>query len=161
EIDRVERDERRQQGRRTCRSAVAGDEVTDGDEMRADAPGEGRRDAAMLEVELRVADLRLGIVDGGLRGPQVGRALVDVLGRPEVAALQFLSAIELALSEREPGRSRLELGLGLGQPDLIGAGVDGEEEITLVDDVAVLEMDADQRAADLGAELDLLDRGKL
>jgi len=39
-----------------CRAA-AGDQVAHGDKMRADAPREGGRDTAMLNVELRVADL--------------------------------------------------------------------------------------------------------
>ena len=56
--------------------------------MRADAPGEGGRDAAMIEVELGVADLRLRIVHGGLRGAPLGRALIDVLRRSERFALK-------------------------------------------------------------------------
>src|SRR5262249_31575909 len=59
EIDRIERDERREQCGRAGSGAAASDQVADGDEMRADAAGEGRRDAAMFEIELAVADLRL------------------------------------------------------------------------------------------------------
>src|SRR5262249_11405647 len=99
EVDRIERDERREQCRRTGRVTAAGNEVAHRDEMRADATGEGGRDAAMLEVELSVADLSLGIINGSLRGLQVGRALVDVLHRAEIGALQFLSAPKLALGE--------------------------------------------------------------
>jgi hypothetical protein len=51
--------------------------------MRADAPGKGGGDAAMLEVELSVADLSLGIIDGSLRGLLVGRASVDGLYQPD------------------------------------------------------------------------------
>ena len=63
--------------------------------MRADAPGEGRGDAAMFEVELGVADLRLGVLDRGLRGALVGRALVDGLRRSERLCGEVLGAIEL------------------------------------------------------------------
>jgi len=42
--------------------------------MRADAPGKGGRDPAMLKVELSVADLSLGIIDGEL-WPEVGDGL--------------------------------------------------------------------------------------
>jgi len=70
--------------------------------MRADASGEGGGDAAMVEVELSVADLCLGIIDGSLRGLQVGRALVDGLHRAEIGALQFLSTPKLGLGELEP-----------------------------------------------------------
>ena len=55
--------------------------------MGADAPGERGGDAAMVKVELSVADLRLGIINGSLRSLQVGRALVDVLRRAEIGAL--------------------------------------------------------------------------
>ena len=65
----------------------------------------------------------------------------------------------LASSSRAGGT--FELGSGLCESDFVGDGVDDEEEVALVDDVAVLEMDFRQRAADLGAELDLVDRGKL
>ena len=36
-----------------------------------------------------------------------------------------------------------------------------EKEIALVDDLAVLEMDLGERAADLGAQLDAIDRREL
>ena len=65
-------------------------------------PGEGGRDPAMIEVELSVADLCLGIINGSPRGLEVGRALVDVLHRTEIGALQFLSAPKLRLGELKP-----------------------------------------------------------
>jgi len=49
----------------------------------------------------------------------------------------------------------------LGQPDLVGTGVDGEEEIALMDNVSILEVYSSKRAAHLSAELNLVDRGKL
>jgi hypothetical protein len=69
--------------------------------------------------------------------------------------------MEFAPSEHEPCVRCLQLGIGLCQPDFVGARVDGEEEIALVDDVAVLEVYSGKRAADLGAQLNVLDRGKL
>jgi hypothetical protein len=115
----------------------------------------------MLKVELSVADLGLGIINGSLRGLQIGRALVDGLHRAEIGALQFLSAIKLTLGELEPCRPGLELGGGLGQPDLVGARVNGEEEIALMDDVPILEVYSGKRAADLSAELNVVDCGEL
>jgi hypothetical protein len=70
--------------------------------MRADAPGKGGRDAAMVEVELSIADLCPGIINGSLCGLQVGRALVDVFRRAKIGALQLLSAPKLGLGELEP-----------------------------------------------------------
>jgi hypothetical protein len=57
--------------------------------MRADAPGKGGCDAAMVNVELSVADLCLGIIDGSLRGLQVGRA--DALSSCAVAWASLIS----------------------------------------------------------------------
>src|SRR6516162_10137084 len=97
EVDRIERDERREQCRRTGRVTAAGNQVAHRDQMRADASGEGGGDAAMVKVELSVADLRLSIIDGSLRSLQVGRALVDGLHRPKIGALQYLSSPKLGL----------------------------------------------------------------
>src|SRR5262249_53200172 len=69
--------------------------------------------------------------------------------------------MEFAPSEHEPCVRCLQLGTGLCEPDFVGARVDGEEEIALMDDVPILEVYSGQRAADLGAQLNLLDRGKL
>src|SRR5215470_8068512 len=69
--------------------------------------------------------------------------------------------MEFAPSEHEPGVRCLQLGIGLCQPDFVGARVDGEEEIALMDDVPILEVYSGKRAADLGAQLNLLNRGKL
>src|SRR5262249_45348911 len=66
-----------------------------------------------------------------------------------------------APGEHEPRVRCLQLGMGLCQPDFVGARVDGEEEIALMDDVPILEVYSGKRAADLGAQLNLLDRGKL
>ena len=51
--------------------------------MRADASREGRRDPAMFEIKLCVADLSLGVVHGSLRAALVGRALINCLFRSE------------------------------------------------------------------------------
>ena len=69
--------------------------------------------------------------------------------------------MEFAVGEREPRARCLELGIGLRQPDFVGARIDREEEIALMDDVPILEVYSGERAADLGAQLDLLDRGEL
>src|SRR5215510_15775368 len=69
--------------------------------------------------------------------------------------------MEFAPSEHEPCVRCLQLGIGLCQPDFVGARVDGKEEIASMDDVPILEVYSAKRAADLGAQLNLLDRGKL
>ena len=88
--------------------------------MRADAAGERRHDAAVLEVEPRVADLGVGVIDRGLRGADLGRALVDILGRAEIGTPERTGASELAVGEREARLRCRELGVRLGEPDLVG-----------------------------------------
>src|SRR6516162_5059914 len=129
--------------------------------MRADAPRERRGDAAMLEIERCVADLRLCVIDGALRAALVGRSPIYGLFRSERLRRQHLGTSELAVGECKPRVSGLELSIGLCQPDLVGSRVDGKEKVAFVDDISILEIDAGQRAADLGTELNLLDRGKL
>ena len=126
--------------------------------MRANAPGEGGHDAAVLEIELGVADLCLGVVHGGLCGLSVGGALVDGLFRTERFSRQLLSTVEFAVGEREPRACCLQLGIGLRQLDFVGPGVDREEQVPLVDDVPIFKMYSGERAADLGAQLYLFDR---
>jgi hypothetical protein len=69
--------------------------------------------------------------------------------------------MEFAPSEHEPCVRCLQLGIGLCQPDFVGARVDGEEGIALMDDVPILEVYSGKGAADLGAQLNVLNRGKL
>src|SRR5258707_1222651 len=80
-------------------TAAAGDQPPDRNEMRTDAAGEGCGDAGIFEVELGIADPGLGVIDRGLGGGLLGGALVDILGRPEIAALQRLGAAELGAGE--------------------------------------------------------------
>src|SRR5262249_47051137 len=83
QIDRIERDERREQCRWAGRGRAAGGQVVVGDETRTDAAGEGCRDTGMLEIELGVTNLSIRIIHGGLPGSLVGRTLIDGLLRSE------------------------------------------------------------------------------
>ena len=55
----------------------------------------------------------------------------------------------------------LQRGFRLGEPYFVRAGIDHEQQVALTDDLAVLEMDLGQEAADLGAQFNPVDRGKL
>ena len=129
--------------------------------MRADAPREGGRDTAMLNVELRVADLGFGVVDRSLSGSQIGRALVDVLRRNYAVTLQHLSTTEFPIREHQPCGRVLKLCVRLGEPNLVRSRVDREEKIAFVGDISILEMYLRERAADLSAQFDSFDRRKL
>ena len=161
EVDRVDRDDGREQGRRARRGPAAGDQIADRDQMRADAPGERGHDPAMLDVELGVADLRLGLVDGSLPRLLVGRALLDAFRRAGVALLQRLGTDEFTVGQLELGGRTFELRHRLGQAVFVRPRIDDEQQIALLDDVAILEMDLGQGAADLRAQLDLVDRREL
>ncbi len=161
EMDRIERDHGCQQGRWTAGVAAAGDQAADRNLMRADAARERCDDPAVLEVEPRVADLGVGVIDRGLCRADLRRALVDILGRAEIGALERSRTTELAVGEGEARLRCRELGVRLGQPDLVGGGIDHEQQIALLDDLAVHEMDLGQRAADLRAQLDAVDRREL
>ena len=55
--------------------------------MSADAAREGRRDAAVIEIELGVANERLRVVDGRLGRPLFCSPLVGVLNGAEAGVL--------------------------------------------------------------------------
>ena len=55
----------------------------------------------------------------------------------------------------------MEQGDRLGELDLIGARIDHEKEIPLVDNLPILEMDLGKSASDLRTQLDAVDRRKL
>ena len=161
EIDRVERDDRRQQRRWARAAPAAAHQVAGRDEMRADPPGERRGDTRELEVEPRVHDGRLGGVDGGLLAALVGGTLVHGFRRAELGSLELLRPPELRLGQRLLGLRGLQLCDALVEPDLERPRVDGEEQIALVHDLPVLERDRGQDAADLRPQFDAIHRGEL
>jgi len=77
-VDRIKRHERREQRRRTRRCATASDQIAHRNQMRAHAPCERRRNPAMVEVELCIADSSFGLFDRSARRPLIRYALVNV-----------------------------------------------------------------------------------
>src|SRR5262245_41469069 len=69
--------------------------------------------------------------------------------------------MEITICEHEPRGPCLYLGIGLCQPNFVGARIDGEEEIALLDDVPILEVYCGKCAPHLGAEFKVVDRRKL
>ncbi len=63
--------------------------------------------------------------------------------------------------ELEPGVGAFQFGGRFGEFDLVGGRVDLEQQIALMNDGAVLETDLGQGAADLRAQLDLIDGREL
>ena len=97
DVDRIERDDRGQQGR----AAVAAlHEIADADEMAADAAVDRRRDMGEFEIELGRLQRALGLDLGGLRRLQRLAALVDdaVRRRSGLVQLSARSSSRLASS---------------------------------------------------------------
>ncbi len=55
----------------------------------------------------------------------------------------------------------LERGIRLAELDLIGPRIDDKQEVALTHDLPVFKVDLGERAADLGAQLDLIDGREL
>ena len=161
QIDRVGRDDNGQQSGGAGAGPAARNQVADRDLMGADAAREGCHDAGVVEVELSVAHGGQGTIEGRLGGTLLGGLLVGGLDAAGSCLLQRVCAKELAVGEIEARVGTLDLGDALAQLDLIGCWIDQEQQIALVDDVAVLEADLGQSAADLGTQLDLLDGREL
>ncbi len=125
--------------------------------MGADAAGKGRRDAGVIQIELRVANECLGVVDRRLGGAPVGRSLVGGFDATVACLLHRIGPESLAVREVKARTGAFELRRGLAQFDLIGRRVDREQQVAFMDDVTVLEADLCQRAADLCSQLDLID----
>jgi hypothetical protein len=125
--------------------------------MGADAAGKGRRDAGVIQIELRVANECLGVVGRRLGGAPVGRSLVGGFDAAAACLLHRIGAESLAVREVKPRTGAFEPRRSLAQFDLIGRRVDREQQVAFMDDVTVLEADLGQRAADLCSQLDLID----
>ncbi len=129
--------------------------------MAADPAGDRRHDARELEIQVGVAHLRFGGVERGVGVAQLLQPLVVGADRHEILGAQLGGALELAVGELDGGVGLVDLGLRGGALDLERPRVDDEQEVALLDQLAVLEMDLLEIAADPGAQLDIVDRGEL
>ena len=106
-----------------------------------------------------IAALAVSIREVGILQPIVVRKAGA--GYELIAGERRLRAAKLAGCERQARRCGLQQGVRAGELDLIGARVDDEQQIALFDNLPVLKMDLGQRAANLRAQFDPVDRGKL
>ena len=101
---------------------------------------------------------RVRALERGLGGQVFPPAVVQ-RGHGEVAGLgKLFGAVELRLAEVEQARGYVDLRFGRVVGCLILALVDGEQEIALLDDRAVLEMDLVEIAVDAGPDRYFIDR---
>ena len=77
--------------------------------MGTDASREGRRDARMIEVKLRVTNERFSFVDSRLSRSPLGRSLISILNATNASAAQRVGAGELTIGKLETCASGGEL----------------------------------------------------
>src|SRR3546814_16849900 len=109
EVDRIERDDPRQDG------LVRRDEIADGDEVAVDAAADRRPDLGVLEVELRVVESRLRALHLGLGSEELVLALVDGAHR-DVAAFRPLARTLQRSDERRGGKGGVSTCRARGPP---------------------------------------------
>ena len=160
EVDRIERDDGGEE-RGAAAALAAAHQVSDAHEVVADAAGDRRRDVGELDVELRRADRGLARLDRGRRHLEFGNPLVVVGDGLEALVLEVGGTLELSLRQVELRIRLAQLCLRRRQRRLIGPRVDHEQQVALLDHLAVLEMDLGQITADAGADLDVVDGGEL
>src|SRR6267154_6179092 len=161
EINRIERYERREQRRRTRRRTTPRDQVSNRNKMRPNAAAERRRDAAVIEVELCIADSRFGLFDRSARRPLIGYALVNVFDRSSVALLQIFGTVKLPVSQFQSSRRNLKLGVCFGKRNFVWPSINCEKDVALANNVPVLEKYSRKRTAYLRAQFDLRNRREL
>ena len=151
ELDRIEREDVRQD------RLVRDDEIALGHELARDSSRQWRFHLRELDVELRLPQRRLRPVHFGLACQEGLTALVEELVGDVARAAQLLGAVEIALREFQPDLRGGDGRLRLFEHVTVGSRIDGEEEITRLDEGAVLEMNLVEIARDPGADIDLID----
>ncbi len=154
DIDRVELGDLGERGL----LAAAAHQVVRIDEVLAHLSVEGRGHQGVAEVQLGERDLRLG-----RQNVRLGRLLfehpvvdVDLRGRVLPEERSVSPDLQVRVVARRLGR--LELRLSLLELVLVLVLLDGEQEVVLLDELAVLKMDLFQIAWHAGDELHRVDR---
>ena len=138
-------------------ATVPGDEIAGRHAAVADAAGDRRAQFGELDVERRLANRRLVCRDRCLRAAErLGPLLEHLLGDGAVAREQP-ATLEVGLGKGQVGLGLREIGACLRQRVLERPLVDGEQEIALLDHLAVAEMHLVEIAGDAGADLDRVD----
>ena len=134
-------------------------EIADADEMAADPAGDRRQHMSELDIELGRLQRAFGLHLGGVRRLQCLAALVDdLIRRRRWSGPGSAPRSSSRLASSALARASDKLAVRLRCHRLERAGVDDVEQVARLDDVAVLELDMVDEAADPGADLDLLDR---
>src|SRR5258707_13146496 len=140
---------------------ASADQTTDGNAAHAQAAVKRRDDAGKFQIELRGPDGRLGCLDSRRSSTLGLRALIQKLIGCKLLPVQASRAGDLLICQIQSGSGCLTLRGRLLQLDFIWTRVDDKEQIALADNLAILEMDFGQVAADLSTQYDLIHSGKL
>ncbi len=158
EVDRIGRDDRREQRGVAARSA--GHEIAGRNPPVADTAVDRRTQLGELKVELGLPYRGLGTADGRPRVAERLRALLERLVRYGLVTNELLPARIVGF---RIGQIRLRLrqsGTRLIKRVLERAFVDGKKQIALLDELPVLEMQLVEIARDARAHLDGIDGGE-
>ena len=135
-------------------------QITHGDDVAADAPADRRRD-------LRVLQVQLGPIHGGSQGLQGAGCFSSVPSDLVVLFLANRFHWEQLLGSRGVRVQAAELRFGLchvafrlSQRRLVGAWIDLEQHVPLLDQRPFLEVDLVQVAPHVGPHLHRIDRGR-
>ena len=131
EIDRIESDDRGQQGRA---GLPAGDQIAGIDPAVGDAAGDRRAHLGPFQVELRGVQRGLGRQQLRARDVEVGLALVEFAHRRRGGLHQFLGALVVGDVQHDLRLGAHHVGLGGVDGELERPLVDGEQQIALLDD---------------------------
>ncbi len=153
-IDRIHRDDRRQQGGATL---TALHKIAHRHQVAADSAVDRSLDLGVFDIELGSLQGAFGLEHGGLGGLQCLTALVDDTFGGELRFVQLGGAGEFALRQIDPRLGVGQLSLRLLGDRLVLPGIDHVEQIAGLDHGAVLELDAGDEARDAGANLHLFD----
>src|SRR6516225_6908467 len=118
------------------------------------AAGDRRAELGEFEIERGLAHHRLACRHRGLGVTECLRALLEDLLADGPIAQQLLSACQVRLGENDVRFRGLEIGAGLVEGVLERPLVDGEQQVTLVHDLAVGEVDLVEVARYARAHLD-------
>ena len=134
------------------------DEIADRDEAPVDAARQRRLDLGEFDIE--AGSLKRGgcSLKARLGSKIFAPAVVQNRGRQVAAVGEFLGALQLQLAKIEQARRDIYPRLCSIVSGLIGALVDGEEQVALLHQRAVGEMDLFEIAADARPDRDLVDR---
>ena len=139
-------------------AGAAGHEIAGSHAPVADAAGDGSLELGELEIEFGLAHHRLVRGDRSLGITGRLRTLLENLLADRPVAHQLLAARQVGLGEEHIGFSQFQICARLVKRILERALVDGEQQIALLDDLAVLEMHLVEVAGDARAHLDRIDR---